>query len=57
VMVVGVIVGTYSSLYIAAPFALLWEQLFGAKGSKRRAAGGAAASGSSSRTAAGRRAG
>jgi preprotein translocase subunit SecF len=56
VMVVGVIVGTYSSLYIAAPFALLWEQIFGAKGSKRRVASGAAASGSS-RTAAGRRAG
>lgn len=25
----GVIVGTYSSIYIASPFALLWEQLFG----------------------------
>ncbi len=31
VMTVGIIVGTYSSVYIASPFALLWEQLFGAK--------------------------
>lgn len=29
VMTVGVIVGTYSSVYIASPFALLWEKLFG----------------------------
>ncbi|NJL27322.1 MAG: protein translocase subunit SecF [Thermoanaerobaculia bacterium] len=29
VMLVGVIVGTYSSVYIASPFALLWEQYFG----------------------------
>ena len=64
VMVIGVLVGTYSSLYIAAPFALLWEQLFGAKGSKRRAGGGAAAgttgsggAAGSGRTATGRRAG
>lgn len=38
VLVIGVIVGTYSSLYIAAPFALLWEQLFGGKDAKRRVA-------------------
>jgi preprotein translocase subunit SecF len=40
VLVIGIVVGTYSSLYIAAPFALLWEQLFGGKGKggkKRRA--------------------
>lgn len=36
VMTVGVIVGTYSSIYIAGPFALLWEQLFGAEARTRR---------------------
>lgn len=29
VLTVGIIVGTYSSIYIASPFALLWDQLFG----------------------------
>jgi preprotein translocase subunit SecF len=29
ILFVGVIVGTYSSIYIASPFALLWEQLAG----------------------------
>jgi preprotein translocase subunit SecF len=32
VMVIGVVVGTYSSIFIASPFALLWEQWFGARG-------------------------
>jgi len=32
VMVIGVIVGTYSSIYIASPFALLWEEWFGPGG-------------------------
>ncbi|HVT59425.1 MAG TPA: protein translocase subunit SecF [Thermoanaerobaculia bacterium] len=36
VMTVGIIVGTYSSIYIASPFALLWEQLFGAAARERR---------------------
>ncbi|HEX2164775.1 MAG TPA: protein translocase subunit SecF, partial [Thermoanaerobaculia bacterium] len=31
VMTVGVIVGTYSTIYIAPPFAILWEQVFGRK--------------------------
>ncbi len=31
VMTVGIIVGTYSSVYVASPFTLLWEQMFGAK--------------------------
>jgi preprotein translocase subunit SecF len=31
VMTIGIIVGTYSSIYIASPFALLWEQYFGAE--------------------------
>ncbi len=40
VMTVGVFVGTYSSIYIASPFALLWEQLFGSSrgGARRRGA-------------------
>ncbi|HEX2255066.1 MAG TPA: protein translocase subunit SecF, partial [Thermoanaerobaculia bacterium] len=29
VLTVGVFVGTYSSIYIASPFALLWESVFG----------------------------
>jgi len=29
ILTLGVIVGTYSSIYIASPFALLWEQVFG----------------------------
>jgi preprotein translocase subunit SecF len=36
VMTVGIIVGTYSSIYIASPFALLWEELFGPQGKWRR---------------------
>lgn len=31
VMTVGIVVGTYSSIYVASPFALLWEQLAGTK--------------------------
>lgn len=31
VMTIGIIVGTYSSVYVASPFALLWEQMFGSK--------------------------
>ena len=29
VLTIGIIVGTYSSIYIASPFALVWEQYFG----------------------------
>jgi preprotein translocase subunit SecF len=29
VLFVGVIIGTYSSIYVASPFALLWAQRFG----------------------------
>jgi preprotein translocase subunit SecF len=36
VMTVGILVGTYSSIYIASPFALLWEQYFGGDGKMRR---------------------
>jgi preprotein translocase subunit SecF len=35
IMTVGVVVGTYSSIYIASPFALYWEQWFGARGKLR----------------------
>jgi preprotein translocase subunit SecF len=43
VMTVGIIVGTYSSIYIASPFALLWERYFG-KGNEARIAGAGAGS-------------
>ncbi|HVR95294.1 MAG TPA: protein translocase subunit SecF [Thermoanaerobaculia bacterium] len=36
VMFVGIIVGTYSSIYVASPFALVWEQMFGAQARARR---------------------
>ncbi|MFQ5526657.1 MAG: protein translocase subunit SecF [Thermoanaerobaculia bacterium] len=40
ILTVGVIVGTYSSIYVASPFALLWEVWFGrAARSRRREAG------------------
>jgi preprotein translocase subunit SecF len=32
VMLVGILVGTYSSIYVASPFALLWEHYFGGRG-------------------------
>lgn len=35
VLTIGVVVGTYSSIYIASPFTLLWEQMFGREGRKR----------------------
>ncbi len=38
ILTVGVVVGTYSSIYIASPFALLWEHLFGAEARARKAA-------------------
>jgi SecD/SecF fusion protein len=37
ILFVGVIVGTYSSIYIAAPFALLWEERFGKAARAERA--------------------
>jgi len=43
VMAVGVVVGTYSSVYIASPFALLWEELFGPGGRLRGGSRGRAA--------------
>ena len=35
VMLVGILVGTYSSIYVASPFALLWEKWFGSGGRAR----------------------
>jgi preprotein translocase subunit SecF len=31
VMVVGIIVGSYSSIYIAAPFLVVWQEWLGAR--------------------------
>jgi len=36
VLLVGVIVGTYSSIFVASPFALLWEQFFGREARETR---------------------
>jgi protein export-related membrane protein len=41
VMTIGIIVGTYSSIYVASPFALLWENLFGVNGKWRKGKPGA----------------
>ncbi|MES1243135.1 MAG: protein translocase subunit SecF [Acidobacteriota bacterium] len=40
VMAVGILVGTYSSIYVASPFALLWEKYFGSERKAAQAAGG-----------------
>src|SRR5947199_181240 len=45
VMTVGIIVGTYSSIYVPSPFPLLWESLFGAQGRWRRDQGATPARG------------
>jgi preprotein translocase subunit SecF len=37
VLTVGILVGTYSSIYVASPFALLWEQMFGREAKVRKA--------------------
>ena len=36
ILTIGVIVGTYSSIYVASPFALLWESWFGRAARTRR---------------------
>lgn len=38
VLLVGVFIGTYSSVFVASPFALLWEQYFGRERKAARAA-------------------
>jgi preprotein translocase subunit SecF len=57
ILTLGVIVGTYSSIYVASPFALLWEHMFGRKGREARSAAKAAPapSGRPPRAASGRR--
>ncbi|HEX6900591.1 MAG TPA: protein translocase subunit SecF [Thermoanaerobaculia bacterium] len=47
VMFVGILVGTYSSIYVASPFTLLWEQYFGSRGNRIRGTGAASAPASS----------
>jgi len=41
VMLVGIIIGTYSSIFVACPFALVWEQLFNKQARKARASAAA----------------
>jgi preprotein translocase subunit SecF len=36
ILTIGVVVGTYSSVYVASPFTLLWEQVFGREARLRR---------------------
>jgi preprotein translocase subunit SecF len=36
ILTVGIVVGTYSSIYVASPFTLLWEQIFGREARLRR---------------------
>ncbi len=38
VLLIGVVVGTYSSVFVASPFALLWEKYFGRDARERRQA-------------------
>ena len=38
ILAVGVVVGTYSSIFVASPFTLLWEELFGRDARSRRRA-------------------
>ena len=37
IMTLGILIGTYSSIYIACPFTLLWEEHFGREAKARRA--------------------
>lgn len=37
VLLIGVVIGTYSSVFVASPFALLWEKWFGHDARKARA--------------------
>ena len=36
VLTIGIVVGTYSSIYIASPFALVWEQFIGSARGRRK---------------------
>ena len=41
VLTVGILVGTYSSIYVASPFALAWERYFGGRSKIQAGAAGA----------------
>lgn len=43
VLLIGIFIGTYSSIFVASPFALLWEQWFGQDAREKRARRAAAA--------------
>jgi preprotein translocase subunit SecF len=47
IMGVGILVGTYSSCYVASPFVLLWESYFGSQGKLRGEVAPASARGGS----------
>ena len=38
ILTLGIVVGTYSSIFVASPFALLWEKWFGAEARAKRSA-------------------
>ena len=38
VLMIGVVIGTYSSIFVASPFALAWEKYFGREGKIRKQA-------------------
>ncbi len=38
VLLIGIVIGTYSSVFVASPFALLWEKYFGGEGDQVRKA-------------------
>ncbi len=38
ILTLGIVVGTYSSVYVASPFALVWESWFGVEAKARRTA-------------------
>ena len=37
ILTIGIVVGTYSSIYVASPFALLWEEVVGRRAARRNA--------------------
>ena len=38
-LLIGIIIGTYSSIFVASPLVVIWERMAGAKAVERRAAG------------------
>ena len=37
VLLIGVMIGTYSSVFVASPFTLVWEKYFGREAADKRA--------------------